>query len=89
MQVHAAAAHECVIELITEVGGQNKNGTIGIPNPIQRVEQPREREWRVLDPRYPLSAIRLGRASRASIAALLATYLLRDCAFPPLGARLS
>ena len=28
-------------------------------------------------------------ASKASIAALLATYLLRDRAFPPLGARLS
>jgi len=39
--------------------------------------------------RYPLSAIRLGRTSSASIAALLATYLLRDRAFPPLGARLS
>ena len=34
-------------------------------------------------------AIRLGRASKASIAALLATYLFRDRAFPPLGARLS
>ena len=39
--------------------------------------------------RYPLPAIRLGRASKASIAALLATYLLRDRALPPLGARLS
>ena len=39
--------------------------------------------------RYPLPAIRLGRASKASIAALLATYLLRDRAFSPLGARLS
>ena len=39
--------------------------------------------------RYPLSAIHLGRTSSASIAALLATYLLRDRAFPPLGARLS
>ena len=39
----------------------------------------------------PLSAIRYPPRPRvdASIAALLATYLLRDRAFPPLGARLS